>query len=358
MKNFVGVFVVLLLASTFLLGFYARSVAPPALLVTGRSALLVQSLPSFIGSVNLRPLPSPVTVVNITQPLIFFHLRKCGGSSIRLFLKPFCQTVTCYIPMFNNLPGDIYSIQRADIPATSLYAGHFRWGVTSELGIGRPFLYPVKFSCFFNVRPPVERVLSCFNYRFVERRKMPELACIGELSPARFRYLLQEGRDQWGQGCLNEPIRIFTGEEDENVLGHVVSPASLQGEVMLRTSIDNFSQCIPMSLWDRHKSVTILNHFLPVISRDWNKLFDMEKYATIREASVLNRTSCDLLPAHWEVLSQLTALEQAWYDSVRARMGRFYDQALLALQTNVSEVLPEPRTETSDSTETIAMAPV
>ena len=72
--------------------------------------------------------------ISVQHPLIFFHVRKAGGSSLRLTLADAAQKAR--LPIYiactsthGNLPCDTYHFNIADKPwEKAVFAGHFQYG--------------------------------------------------------------------------------------------------------------------------------------------------------------------------------------------------------------------------------------
>ena len=156
-----------------------------------------------------------IHTINSTNPLIFFHQRKAGGSSIRLDLTKFANKInkSYYIPCHNGTLCDIYNI----INGKDIYGGHFRWGIQNNferLHIGGRN----EFNCFTNMREPTDRIMSCLFYRFATASR--KYKCIKDMPLDEFEHLLTR-IDEYGTSCLNEPFRVLSGIDDEELLDHL-----------------------------------------------------------------------------------------------------------------------------------------
>ena len=81
----------------------------------------------FLAMKSLWP---PVTEVTGATPMVFFHQRKAGGSSIRAVLHRLCTDANlhCFIICYDGIPCDTYSLPVASGSPSAVYAGHIPWG--------------------------------------------------------------------------------------------------------------------------------------------------------------------------------------------------------------------------------------
>jgi len=129
------------------------------------------------------------------RPFAFFHFRKTGGQRLRISLHDdaIAHNVAYLIPCWNNVPCETYAPNsRPGVPRYSILAGHLhysgveRWlyastelrgpkiwsqqstriGESSERHASR------ELTCLVMMRPTVDRVRSCWNYRLVEEAKL------------------------------------------------------------------------------------------------------------------------------------------------------------------------------------------
>ena len=92
------------------------------------------------------------------HPLIFFHQRKAGGTSIRdsLYQVSIRNNLSNYIVCYSK---HAYDCDMYELPVTqlySIYGGHFHWNSLRYLNRFHPFNgSDFNFSCFTNFREPV-----------------------------------------------------------------------------------------------------------------------------------------------------------------------------------------------------------
>lgn len=112
--------------------------------------------------------------LNITEnnPVILFHQRKTGGSSLRRVLFKAAQelNVSYFIPCYGSVPCDTYSFKGN---RSAIYAGHFPIQEVRHLLRHVPMhddfssIQKHNFTCLSSFRDPVARVESCFYFRFM-----------------------------------------------------------------------------------------------------------------------------------------------------------------------------------------------
>ena len=80
----------------------------------------------FLAMESLWP---PVTEVTGATPMVFFHQRKAGGSSIRAVLHGLCTDANlhCFIICYDGINCDTYTLPTKGSPS-AVYAGHIPWG--------------------------------------------------------------------------------------------------------------------------------------------------------------------------------------------------------------------------------------
>lgn len=151
-------------------------------------------------------------------PLIFFHQRKAGGSSLRESLHEASQAVkmTSYIPCYDDIPCVNFAIDKNAVDR-AVYGGHFSWGDQAMLALHHR-AYRSYFTCFTNYRHPIDRIESCLYFRFPY---MLQNLCLNDYPLPMFDFLLSQ-IDTYGNSCLNEPFRVLSGERDELVLDHLM----------------------------------------------------------------------------------------------------------------------------------------
>ncbi|RYH00677.1 hypothetical protein EON65_48895 [archaeon] len=157
--------------------------------------------------------------ISATHPLIFFHVRKAGGSSLRLTIADAAKkaNLSIYIACTNahgNLPCDTYHFNPRDKPwEKAVFAGHFQYGEQHMLSRANGGTRELNFACLTNLREPVSRVASCLYYRH-------RIKCINNLSLQELdKYLYK--LDAYGDSCLNEPFFIMSGIEDRTLTDHL-----------------------------------------------------------------------------------------------------------------------------------------
>lgn len=151
--------------------------------------------------------------VSTKQPFILFHQRKAGGSSLRQTLNFAANELhlPSFFPCRNKVPCDTYHLPKDD--AYAIYGGHFHWGVQDELGRFDRSLRR-SFQCTTNFRHPIDRIESCFYFRF---GTFLNSTCLSDLSEEKFEELIFK-LDPFGTSCINEPFRALSGLHDEEII--------------------------------------------------------------------------------------------------------------------------------------------
>jgi hypothetical protein len=159
-----------------------------------------------------------VDEISAESPLIMFHQRKAGGSSIRITLHfaSLLLGLPTYISCYTK-PCDAYHVDYDEPYA--IYAGHYAWGLQNRLAKFSTSMRSSQFSCITNFRHPVDRINSCLYFRFPD---MLSGRCLDELTLEEFKSLLYTMGD-YGNSCLNEPFRMLSGETNEIMLDHMMN---------------------------------------------------------------------------------------------------------------------------------------
>lgn len=270
-----------------------------------------------------RTSPEDFPVIKIPTPqtpVVFYHLRKCGGTSLRRVLYSSAKEAgvldaSIHIPCFpNRSPCDIYDIQSdyGETQSIALLGGHFFWGSQERL---LPFKFQspavqgesdyspprnIPWQCITLIRDPFERVISCFYYRLYKR--IGKL--LHELHPEVLRWILLRERDDHGHTCSNEMLRIFTGMIEEwtinvpgdwsvGVLSHLFARAA-----------NNMGRCIILDLDNMDENVELLHY--------WSPWIDMSQ---IDHSNANRRKPEESLPPQiMEVIRETNAAEMRMYE--------------------------------------------
>ena len=107
----------------------------------------------FLAMESLWP---PVTEVTGATPMVFFHQRKAGGSSIRAVLHGLCTDANlhCFIICYDGINCDTYTLPTKGSPS-AVYAGHIPWGEPQNKFERYWHRSSSNFSCVTNYREPV-----------------------------------------------------------------------------------------------------------------------------------------------------------------------------------------------------------
>ena len=134
------------------------------------------------------------------HPVVFFHLRKAGGSQLRYSLVQAGArlNVSTFFPCHGKIPCTMYSpylVRRRDPGIDerdavrsvrygyAIFGGHFIWSSVQSWAYASSGAVPrmvhskrLPFTCLVQLLPTLDRVRSCWNYRFVHQdgRKLPQ----------------------------------------------------------------------------------------------------------------------------------------------------------------------------------------
>lgn len=224
---------------------------------------------------------------------VFFHQRKCGGSSIRQWLanKSHEFNIPSYIPCHHGIACERYylAIDQDNSSKAALIAGHFYYADVHSFvrrfnGVrDGPIVSGGKFSCVTLFRRPESRSKSCWNYRYAQHLLVPQdvsqpVPSWDSVSPVARNQGLQRGLDRFGHGCLNEPLRIFADsalfEHHINDLCQSVIPSDghldkksctcrTHSSSLLQTAMGNMLHCLPLVLERCEHSSHVANAFFP-----------------------------------------------------------------------------------------------
>ena len=182
------------------------------------------------------------------RPFAFFHFRKTGGQRLRLSLRKdaISHNASHFIPCC-NVPCKVYAPpSRPGAPRYSILAGHLsyssveRWLYAStgphgpkiwrrqsnRIGEGSKRHGSRELTCLVMMRPTVDRVRSCWNYRLVEENERwhsietskstlrnstrARFQPVHKISGAEAKRVLPLVRDIFGDSCNNEALRVLS----------------------------------------------------------------------------------------------------------------------------------------------------
>jgi hypothetical protein len=257
-----------------------------------------------------RTQPEDIPVIKLPTPetpVVFFHPRKSGGSSLRTLL--YNRAVEAGVPKQQIVipcvgkpkrPCDAYDLNSA-YTTTQQYAlvgGHFFWGAQERLVPFRGLdwehyagdkqksvsavppaalaateairngddLMPatgVSWQCITILREPVSRAVSCYYFRHKRRKGSKTL---GDLDPEELRSIMLYGRDTYGHTCSNEMARIFTGFPLEWEVSQPGDWSEGFHAALLHRAANNMGRCILLDLDDMPGNEELLDYWAPWIA--------------------------------------------------------------------------------------------
>ena len=241
-------------------------------LVAAWEARLPDSVSRLPGS--LKP-PSP------DHPFVFFHLRKSGGTTMRQVLHTAAADlgVESYVAC-HDASCETYSppLERDEARRYAVLGGHFhrggvmRWLEQSGVGRRRPF------GCLVMLRRTVDRVASCWNYRFVDEprwkfHEMTPAPPVHLVEPRVLNESLPIKRSGHAEGCNNEVLRVLSPLAlDEGALGHLTSADEWSRYALpaLDDALSSLSQCAVVVLERCAETRMVLEHFMPWIAAHYD----------------------------------------------------------------------------------------
>ena len=238
----------------------------------------------------------PYCLPSIERPFVFFHNRKCGGTTLRAAISTAARrhnmtNNTLWIPChdgvkcdnFDNIPSESYrSIYASHINYEDVVRARRRVNYTKIarkkdfigqmiLSSGRNATYynlnnhHQHFSCLTNIRDTVSRVVSCYNYRFLQngnRMASWEMPNTTEMTADDWTVLLSQAYDRYSGGCNNEMLRTFGSLNDERMI-NTLTRNSPFFESELRRATGRMAQCIIVDLDRCKESNAVLRYYLP-----------------------------------------------------------------------------------------------
>lgn len=218
-------------------------------------------------------LPDP----SFKNPFVFFHLRKAGGSSVRMGIFQACKDkmMKCWIPCKTQKQCVPYSLT-PNQERLQVYASHIDYNSVMKMfhevqydefkelrdykfkddnagstDFGMALHQPEEVSnCLVQLRKPVDRVTSCWNYRFIQQSRYKKTnPKASDMTPSNWDTFLPRAIDEFGQGCSNEAGRIFGSFTSETWLNSKMDNIPLLKSEM-ELVIDRLSKCVVL-LMDR-----------------------------------------------------------------------------------------------------------
>ena len=175
-----------------------------------------------------------------------------------------------------------------------------RWLEQSGTGQSRPF------GCLVMLRRTVDRVASCWNYRFVDEPKsfheMTPAPPVHLVEPRVLNESLPSKRSGYAEGCNNEALRVLSPLAlDEGALGHLTSAEewSRYAVPALGDALSSLSQCAVVVLERCAETMTVLEHFMPWIAPH----FDCSQHLNVgnQERGELSEAAKRVILAHNEL---------------------------------------------------------
>ena len=224
------------------------------------------------------------------KPFIFFHQRKAGGSTFRQFLYDAANNlgVRSWIPScrFGPIPCAVFALPTH--AKFAVYGGHFRYMEAHKNFIVTNFKAylmtknkptPKPFTCLVTARPTIDRVVSCWNYRFIQELKLdPKVFHSSTMTPKQWDELLPTAFSKYNEGCNNEFIRNFGDIQDEHVINAMKPTGEEKYDLLALRELNNvferISNCVVTTLPKCDEGLEVIAYFLPWLQR--NAEYDCE----------------------------------------------------------------------------------
>lgn len=166
-------------------------------------------------------------------PFIFFHMRKCGGTSARLTMVNSAKRhgleffVPCHDASNGYIECETYGPPQYEKREIAVFGGHFYYSRIHKYLyrhiIGYPSVAPPTFNytSLTILRNPIDRVISCWNFRMANNggRMGGTGPPLGELSVSEVEQQLPLAMSKFFEGCNNEFARVLSsyGDAEETI---------------------------------------------------------------------------------------------------------------------------------------------
>jgi hypothetical protein len=276
---------------------------------------------------------------DIFCPFVFFHQRKTGGTGER---KAFYNAAVAMQPTPGTyiacegdpeLSCDTYYTPSSPMttPPPLFYGGHLYYPSfqktlyrlhspnrnTAMMNAPDP-TESSNFTCFTQFRDPISRVQSCWNYRMVQYGTGVNAEVFVNTTASQMKTYLPTAMSHYGEGCLNEPMRIFSDYGDDEM---IVNKLHLQDKVIAkhatRQTILRSSHCVVGVLERCNDTKAAIEHYLPFLAGSFHC------GGGANQGSV---SKGDLNEEQLEVLRELTKYEQLAYKAANLRLDELLNR--------------------------------
>jgi len=271
------------------------------------------------------------------RPFIFFHQRKAGGSTFRQFLYDAAQQLKLsnWIPScrFGGIPCAVIALPTH--AKFSVYGGHFRYveadknyiikNIATQLTKDKESGFP-PFTCLVTARPTIDRVTSCWNYRFIQELRMEgKLPHSSNMTAELWDEHLPQAYSKFNEGCNNEFVRNFGNTQDETAINTmrplndpVLNMIALQE---LETVLKRLSTCVVTLLPQCEEGAAVIEHYLPWLQRTEN--YNCGTRINAGKVST-NKSTSGLDPESERAILKHNFLDELVYDYVKTLFEEQY----------------------------------
>jgi len=263
------------------------------------------------------------------RPFIFFHQRKAGGSTFRQFLYEAANNlgVRSWIPScrFGPIPCAVFALPTH--AKFAVYGGHFRYMEAHKNFIVtdfRNYLFQSKqqasakkFTCLITARPTVERVISCWNYRFLQELNLQsKIPHSSNMTASQWDEYLPTAFSKYSEGCNNEFIRNFGDIQDE-ILINGLKPTGYEKDDLLalrelNNIFDRISGCVVTTLPRCIEGQEAIGYFLPWVQRNAN--YDCGEKVNAAKSKYKNRQQLE--PEAEKAILKHNFIDELIYDFI------------------------------------------
>ena len=231
-----------------------------------------------------------------------------------LYAAAVLSNLSTLIPGRNGVGSGVMTLGYA---RKDLYAGHFTHEETKNLLYldSNNQLTKRNFSCITQFRNPIQRVESCYYYRYIQAKAdafMAKFNCMNDVPNDILIPILTKGVGGT-PGCLHEPFRVFSDGCDRACYERIFNVESSMFLDLMKTALENISQCVILILEDDETN-EVAKQWFPQLEQ----AFTSEAHDNKRRVG-----NCELSSEKLGLLQALTEGEMLFYNSAMQRAKMF-----------------------------------
>eukprot|EP00472_Partenskyella_glossopodia_P004457 CAMPEP_0197516460 /NCGR_PEP_ID=MMETSP1318-20131121/1334_1 /TAXON_ID=552666 /ORGANISM="Partenskyella glossopodia, Strain RCC365" /LENGTH=324 /DNA_ID=CAMNT_0043065215 /DNA_START=380 /DNA_END=1354 /DNA_ORIENTATION=+ len=215
-----------------------------------------------------------------SEPFVFFHVRKAGGSTLRsaLYNASVDLQINNHIPCHGDLDCETYSPPKRVInqEKAAILAGHFYWPEVYMYGRSYDGPYQVNaagrtpFRCVVQMRKTIGRVKSCWDYRMVQEGVTKNYSQAGDMSAEDWKELLPGAMSRFNEGCNNEVARILSDMGRNEIQINGLNAKQRLFPFVLNETLAHLSQCVVTMLDKCDESKQVIKYYFPWLEPYYN----------------------------------------------------------------------------------------